>query len=38
MVQISPNLHLTLSMEKKSMKPKKYKKYNDKAKGASSTT
>jgi len=35
---ISPDLHLTLSMEKKNMKPKKYRRSTDKAKGANSTT
>jgi len=38
MAQTSPDLHLTLSMEKKNMKPKKYKKSDDKAEGANSTT
>jgi len=33
-----PDHHLTLSMEKKNMRPKKYKKSTDKAEGANSTT
>ncbi len=38
MDQTSPDLHLTLSMEKKNMKLRKYKRSDDKAKGANSTT
>jgi len=38
MAQTSPDLHQTLLMEKRSMKPKKYKKSSDKVKGANSTT
>ena len=38
MALTSPDLHLTLSMEKKSTRPKKYKKSDDKAEGANSTT
>jgi len=38
MALTSPDLHLTLLMEKRSMKPKKYKKSTDKAEGANSTT
>jgi len=34
----SPDLHLTLSMEKRSMKLRKYKKSDDKAEGANSIT
>jgi len=38
MAQTSPDLHLTLSMEKRSTRLKKYKKSADKAEDANSTT
>jgi len=38
MAPISPDLHLTLSMEKKSMKLKKCKKSIDKVEGTNSIT